>query len=350
MVKDKHYASWVEKLPSLEGKTVAITGTTSGTGYWTAVAALRKGAKLVLLLNRKSTRAENSEKKLQEEIESVKSSTQLKSVECDLMRFESVRNAAKEIASITAEHGGLDVLANNAGIMGFPDNRTADGYEVQMQTNHLSHFLLTSLLLKPLQDAAESRGEARVVQHSSGARNMFGSALEEKYFEKSEPKTLGGDSLQQNFLRYHQTKLANSCFALGMHKRLEKAGIINVKSIVSEPGIAATDLASNLGAANKGIGKKIIGAVLGLYVRLFVKVQSPADGALPLIEGCFGANVDGGDFFYPEQRQTGIPYKAISKGEPVKPNSEKLSMDETSQDLLWKKSEEAIGSAFLSDI
>ena len=53
-----------------------------------------------------------------------------------------------------------DVLMNNAGVMGIPDTRTGDGFDVQMQTNHLSHFALTALLMPAMEAAADARGEA----------------------------------------------------------------------------------------------------------------------------------------------------------------------------------------------
>lgn len=90
-------------------------------------------------------------------------------------------------------------------------------YEVQMQTNHISHFLLTHLLLGVLEQASVKSGESRVVQHSSNARlrtsgseNNVKGELEAMYFQKSEPGSLGGDTAAQNFGRYHQTKLANT--------------------------------------------------------------------------------------------------------------------------------------------
>ena len=67
---------------------------------------------------------------------------------------------------MSSTYGGLDVLVNNAGVMMQPDHRTTDCFDVQMQTNHLSHFLLTKMLMPSLEMAAFSRGEARVVQHT----------------------------------------------------------------------------------------------------------------------------------------------------------------------------------------
>jgi len=84
------------------------------------------------------------------------------------MRFASVDAAADRVRELCP--GGLDVLCNNAGVMAFADTATVDGYDVQMQTNHLSHFLLTRELMPLLEMAGQATGEARVVNHSSIAR------------------------------------------------------------------------------------------------------------------------------------------------------------------------------------
>ena len=78
-----------------------------------------------------------------------------------------------------------------------PDDRTADGYDVQMQVNHLSHALLTTLLLPSLEAAAAARGEARAVMHSSGVRfhpSVKKSAWGGQHFEKCPADSLGGNS------------------------------------------------------------------------------------------------------------------------------------------------------------
>ena len=85
-VADRIYPKFVEDLPSLGGKCVAITGTTSGTGFWAAQAVIKKGASAVLLLNRKSERAVAADAELTRAAET----TQVISVECDLKSFASV--------------------------------------------------------------------------------------------------------------------------------------------------------------------------------------------------------------------------------------------------------------------
>ena len=82
---------------------------------------------------------------------------------------------------------------------GFPDKRTSDGYDLQIQTNHLSSFLLCRELLPVLKQASETRGEARIVNHSSGARNAklgmnksLKGHLDGTYFEKHPEGALGG--------------------------------------------------------------------------------------------------------------------------------------------------------------
>jgi len=135
----------------MEGKTVAITGTTSGTGFVAAQACGKLGAR-VLLLNRPSTRADAALNDLQ----SQNSNADFTQIDCDLQSFSSVRGAAKNLRALCPK--GLDVLCNNAGVMALEDTATEDGFDVQMQTNHLSHFLLTKLCFDLLEKAAKKEG------------------------------------------------------------------------------------------------------------------------------------------------------------------------------------------------
>jgi NAD(P)-dependent dehydrogenase (short-subunit alcohol dehydrogenase family) len=179
--------------------------------------------------------------------------TKVITIECDLQSFESVRAAAAALNDYCIPYGGLDALVCNAGVMGVPDSRTEDGYEVQMQTNHLSHFLLTALCMPSLERAGVGRGEARIVQvrtipsslclpstkrdpvqHSSGARSKKMATdgvghLKAEFFEKSAAGTLGGDAIPACFNRYHQTKLANTVFAMTLHEKLKSTKYVCFK-------------------------------------------------------------------------------------------------------------------------
>merc|ERR1740129_674010 len=123
--------------------------------------------------------------------------------------------------------------------MNFPDEATMDGHGVQMQTNHLSHFLLVQELLPCLQVAASARGEARIVNHTSKARQ--GAPLEARYFGKNGGK-LGGSGFSAKFQRYHQTKLANAVFTSALGAKLKAKGRDNIKVLSAAPGAADTSL------------------------------------------------------------------------------------------------------------
>ena len=221
-VETKFYTDLLKALPDQAGKTFAITGCTSGTGAVLAAGLVSKGAN-VIMLNRPSTRAKAAHEKLQA---AAAKPEQVVHIDCDLQNFESVRAAGKAIVALGV---ALDGLINNAGVMAVEDKATVDGYDLQAQTNHLSHFLLTSLVMPALQKAAAANGQARVVQHSSGARK--GPPLEAKYFEKN-GGNLGGDAPGEDgaafsgprWVRYHQSKLANLTFALGLRDQIAAAG------------------------------------------------------------------------------------------------------------------------------
>jgi NAD(P)-dependent dehydrogenase (short-subunit alcohol dehydrogenase family) len=156
-----HYHELKAVMPSQQGKIIAITGCTSGTGLVLAKTCAELGAR-VILLNRKSERADAALKELQGRNASAQH------VELDLSSFASVRACAEQLHKVCPD--GIDVLCNNAGVMGLPDDATGDGFDVQMQSNHISHFLLTLSVWDLLERAAQKRGEARVVNHSRLAR------------------------------------------------------------------------------------------------------------------------------------------------------------------------------------
>lgn len=97
-----------------------------------------------------------------------------------------------------------------------PDESTGDGYPKEMQTNHLSQFMLASKLFPLLQQGAARSGTARIVTHSSGARKNPNTPVNKEHYGKNGGK-LGGDG--NKWERYHQTKMANVLFMQALKVR-----------------------------------------------------------------------------------------------------------------------------------
>lgn len=320
-VATKWFPDFEKELPMLNGKTVAITGTTSGTGYIVARTAVQKGADHVLLLNRPSDRATKAEESLKAEIKQG-SKTKIESIPCDLQDFESVKSAA---ATIKAKYQAIDVLCNNAGVMALEDKATKDGYDVQMQTNHLSHFLLTKELYPLLKRAKDLRGEARVIHHSSGAR--FGAPLKSEFFGKN-GGNLGGNGNSMFFgggrwERYHQSKLANTTFTMALKERFADSGI---KAAVAAPGLAATNLQTTSNSDGGMTGN--------MWIMRFS--QSAEDGTMPILAACFDPTTENGDLWEPGN------YTRMW-GPPAKFKHDSNSLDVEAQKMLREMSEQACG-------
>ncbi|XQW85469.1 SDR family NAD(P)-dependent oxidoreductase [Thalassotalea piscium] len=306
-----------EHSQDMTSKVVAITGTTSGTGFVFAREVAKKGA-TVLLLNRTSARSENAYKQLTEAVPSGK----FEAITCDLQDFESVKQAAEQIKS---EYSVLDVLVNNASIMAVKDEATKDGYDVQMQTNAISHFLLT----KELYPLLKNSSEARVINQTSLAR--LGGPLEPAYFEKN-GGNLGGNGTPEetaNFQgarweRYHQTKLANATFTYGLKKKLLEANVKNIISLLAHPGVAITNLQAT--SAETG-GMDVNGGVMS-------QAQSAEDGAAGIIRAAMDKEAKSGDFYGPIEGISGFPNLL----EP-----EELLFDESNVAINWNGCEKAVG-------
>lgn len=315
----------------MAGKTVVITGTTSGTGKIAALTVAGLGAK-VLVLNRASTRSAESFAKLTASLPDA----DVHQVECDLQSFASVEAAAERVKELCPE--GVHVLCNNAGVMALADVGTTDGFDVQMQTNHLSHFLLTRELMPLLERAAEASGDARVVNHSSVARMSPQKVLLPEYLEKKGGQLGGDGSAFQSALfrgarwqRYNQSKLANCAFTAALHERLRKKDS-KVKALVAHPGFANTNL-QQTSVREGGMGK----ALTGIMMRFS---QSIEDGAMGILSCMCLPEAQSGQFYGPGSKSSSLKGKAIPFDlEPFYDNAE-------SRKLLWDKSVAAIGREF----
>lgn len=348
---DEYIAS-EDKFLDLTSKVVAITGTsTKSIGFHVAEVAIKKNAKILLLCNRDSSSSKKGTEDLQALVKECGSPTVIETVACDLQDLESVKSAAAKINEIASKHKGLDMLVCNAGVMALKDIRTKDGFDVQMQTNQHSHFVLAQGVWKSIVQAANNRGEARVVTHSSSARHSPKGPLEKDYFVKCDPGTLGGETTslmmqtfgkRGNWKRYQQSKLANANFAMALHDKIQASSLNGkIQASSADPGHATSQL--QVTTMNDGGLPNWVAKLLG------GNGQSPADGSLPISLAAFGKSTKSGSFFMPSLGGglKGPPMLTVEEGAPVKKGGEPLVVSPENRANVWKWCEEAMDLQFV---
>jgi NAD(P)-dependent dehydrogenase (short-subunit alcohol dehydrogenase family) len=297
---------WTEAdIPNLSGKTIIVTGGNSGIGYAAALPLAGKGARVVLAC-RDQTKANSAANA----IRAAHPKAAVDVMSLDLARLASVRVFAD---AFRAQHQRLDVLCNNAGVMALPYRKTADGFEMQIGTNHLGHFALTGQLL----DLLRGTPGARVVNVSSGAHRAGKIHFDDLHWERGYRK----------WFAYGQSKLANLLFTYELQRRLAAAKV-PVISVACHPGYAATNLQT---AGPRMQGSTFLEQVSELGNRLFA--QSAAMGALPTLYAVAAEDVQGGDYIGPDGfgEMHGHPRKVQSNGR---------SRDPETARRLWEVSEQ----------
>ena len=289
-------------IPDQSGRTVVVTGANSGLGLATARELARHGAHVVL-------GCRNEERGLAA-LATVRDAAPGATAELsalDLGDLASVRAFAGRFA---AEHDGLDVLVNNAGIMAVPKARTADGFESQIGTNHLGHFALTGLLLPSLL----ARPQARVVTVSSSAHRIGRINLDD----------LNGERHYQRWLAYGQSKLANLVFTFELQRRAAAAGL-ELRAVAAHPGYAATNLQT---AGKSSLFDRVYAPIGNL-----VLAQSADQGAWPSLYAATMPDVPGGAFIGPD----GI---GEMRGHPHYVGARSAAHDAETGRRLWELSEQ----------
>ncbi|MEM6293732.1 MAG: oxidoreductase [Myxococcota bacterium] len=306
--------SWTEaNIPDLTGKTIVVTGANSGLGLETTRLLSRRGAHIVM-----ACRTQRKAEAAMQDVRNSNPDAKLEFMALDLADLASVRAFAEAFGKA---HDRLDVLLNNAGVMALPRTETADGFEMQIGTNHFGHFALTSLLMPTL---LETDG-ARVVQVSSLMHKVGSMRFDDLHGQRSYDK----------WRAYSQSKLANLLFFYELHRRLSAAGA-GVLSLAAHPGYSSTNL--------QGAGPKMTGSKLGERFWALsnrVAAQPAWMGAMPSVFAAVGAPVESGAYYGPE----GI---GQVRGYPVRVTSNRASQDEAAGKRLWEISVEATGESFAS--
>jgi NAD(P)-dependent dehydrogenase (short-subunit alcohol dehydrogenase family) len=215
----------------LEGSVVVVTGASSGLGTETARSLAAHGARVAMAV-RNPTASVGAR-------DTVGPNAEL--VALDLASLASVRAGAAEIL---ARWPRVDVLINNAGVMATPEGRTAEGFEMQIGTNHLGHFLLTVLLAPALGESS------RIVNVTS-----LGHMISAIHWDDPHYRTRAYDKWEA----YGQSKTANILFTRGLAARGRTA-------YAAHPGKVGTDLYRHLddaelagsGASSREDGTKTI--------------------------------------------------------------------------------------------
>ncbi|HKJ24279.1 MAG TPA: oxidoreductase [Myxococcota bacterium] len=296
-------------LPDLSGKTYLVTGANSGLGFETAKALAAAGGEVALAcrdLGRAGTALD--------QIKSAVPDARVEARELDLASLDSIARLAEAWGERR-----LDGLVNNAGVMALPRRTTADGFEMQLGTNHLGHFALTGRLLPRLL----ATSGARVVNVSSTMHKIG----------RMDWDDLQGEKRYGKWRAYGQSKLANLLFTYELQRRLEAAGA-DVIAVAAHPGYAATNLQT---AGPRMEGSSFLERVSLLGNR--IASQTAEMGALPAIYAAGALGVKGGDYFGPDGFQE-------MWGHPTRVHSNRRSHERGDQLRLWDVSEALTGVHF----
>ncbi len=293
-------------IPPQGGKFAVVTGATAGLGYESALALARAGA-AVIVAGRDARRGDTATRRINAFGPRIQASFEL----LDLADLASVAAFA---ARVSERHPTLDLLVNNAGIMGLPQRRvTRDGFEAQLGTNYLGHFALTARLLPSLKRA----GQPRIVSVSSLAHRRGRMDFDDLQAER------GYDPWRA----YSQSKLAMLLFAAELQRRSDAAGW-GLTSVAAHPGFARTEIFRGV-AQGRGGGLK---AALGSFgAQLFG--QSAAQGALPILYAATAPGVQPGGYYGPD----GF---GEATGSPAPAKTAPQGRDQEAASRLWDVSEQ----------
>ncbi|MGH8968659.1 MAG: oxidoreductase [Actinomycetes bacterium] len=296
-------------IPDLTGRRAVVTGASSGLGRHTAVALARHGARVVATA-RTAEKGEGTARRVRAEVPDAHIEPAL----LDLADLSSV----EEFATAYGVEP-LDILVNNAGVMAIPPMLTADGFEMQLGTNHLGHFALTGRLLPALL----RRPGSRVVTVSSTLHRLGAMNFAD----------LMGERGYQPWAAYHQSKLANLLFMRELDRRSREAGA-DLVSVAAHPGYASTNLQT--------VGPRMSGSTVSLLVMkgaTAVLGQRAATGALPQLHAATAPGVRGGDYFGPRG-------PGEQRGLPKRVGMSRNARDDAAAGQLWRASEALTGVTY----
>ena len=303
----------LQDIPKLTGKIAIVTGANSGLGLETTAGLAQAGA-TVIMACRDPRRASDAVAEVRRRAPKAKVAT----MALDLADLASIRAFA---TAFRRNYKKLDLLCNNAGVMHLPYQKTRDGFEMQIGTNHFGHFALTGLLL-PLLD--KTRG-ARVLTVASIAHKFTrGLKLDDINWERRRYNKADA---------YGKSKLANLLFHYELDRRLRQRGS-RAMAVAAHPGYAAT----NIGFGGKEKTSRLKRLAMNAGNRL---VAQPADmGALPSLYAATVQHVQPGEYIGPDS------WFLEFRGYPAVVEARPMARDPKLAAALWSLSEKLTGVKF----
>lgn len=259
---------------SMDGKTVVITGGTSGIGEVAAVTLAEMGARIVLVA-RDEARAQATMQRLGDANPAVPPS-------CHIADLTSLTEMKRVAAAIATAEPKIDVLINNAGAFFETRETTVDGLEQTFAVNHMAYFIITDGLLERLKATPGSRIVSTASDAHKMARLNFSDLQSEKRYN--------------GFRTYGTTKLMNILFTRQLARRLEGTG---VSAYCLHPGFVATRFADN----NDGLMGRIFS-----FLKRIVAI-TPQKGARTIVYLASTREVPGksGTYWYKCHKSTPSP-------------------------------------------
>lgn len=273
-----------------------VTGANSGIGAESVKALLDAGCYVVLC-----ARDESAAHRALLDMEAPPGRARVQRL--DLADLTSVEAACDEIA---AKEGRVSLLLNNAGVMATPQLQTAQGFELQIGTNHLGHFAMTRLLLPLIED------DGRVVTVASTAHTMGSVDTADLNFARGRKYSPWG--------AYGQSKAANILFAKGLADELKAAGS-NILSVSLHPGVIRTPLWRH--------GNR----VLTWLLHKFILDKDVPQGASTSLYACLADSLPAGAY--------------LSDCSVATPNEACEDVDGSARAALWALSEKLVAEAGL---
>mmetsp|Transcript_9121 Transcript_9121/g.27449 ORF Transcript_9121/g.27449 Transcript_9121/m.27449 type:complete len:301 (+) Transcript_9121:152-1054(+) len=294
-----------EEVPDLGGKVAIVTGANVGIGFYTAKHLARRNAHVII--------ASRNEKRGNAAADAIVAEFPHAKVEFMKLDLASRKSILSFVRDFCAKNLPLHILVNNAGVCNVPFNRTVEGYEVTVGTNHFGTFLLTMSLLDVLKTSAPSR----VVTVSSGLATKG----------KVDFEDLAGQAYtKSDFPTYNNSKLYNVLFAFELEKKLRGSG---VHSYAVHPGMAKSEIVDKMDSNMQTMLIRNLGGVM---------MQSTERGAYSSIYAATSPSLEGKGGLY-------LGPNAMNIGNTAQRRFRNgLAYDEGVQERLWVETERILSA------